>query len=100
MMTGQWKVPLFEPDFGPAEAEAVLQPLRDQWVTMGETTGRLEAEFARRCGVKHAIAMTNCTAALHLAMIAAGVGPGDEVIVPTLTFVATANAVKGWSALR
>jgi dTDP-4-amino-4,6-dideoxygalactose transaminase len=90
----QWQVPLFEPDFGPIEMEAVMQPLRDQWITIGETTSRLEAEFARRCGVKHAIAITNCTVALHLAMIAAGVGPGDEVIVPTLTFVATANAVR------
>ncbi len=90
----QWRVPLFEPHFGPIEQEAVLQPLRSQWITMGETTARLEAEFARRCGVSHAIAINNCTAALHLAMIGAGVGPGDEVIVPTLTFVATANAVK------
>ncbi|MBS0197402.1 MAG: DegT/DnrJ/EryC1/StrS family aminotransferase [Planctomycetes bacterium] len=90
----QWRVPLFEPDFGPIEMEAVMQPLRDQWITMGETTARLEAKFAERCGVKHAIAINNCTAALHLAMIGAGVGPGDEVIVPTLTFVATANAVR------
>lgn len=90
----QWRVPLFEPDFGPIEQEAVLQPLRDQWITMGETTARLEREFATSCGVKHAIAITNCTAALHLAMVCAGVGPGDEVLVPTLTFVATANAVR------
>jgi dTDP-4-amino-4,6-dideoxygalactose transaminase len=90
----QWRVPLFEPDFGTAEAEAVMQPLRDQWITMGETTAKLEAEFAQACGVKHAIALTNCTVALHLAMIGAGIGPGDEVIVPTLTFVATANAVR------
>lgn len=90
----QWRVPLFEPNFGPLEMEAVTQPLRDQWVTMGETTARLEAAFAARCGVGHAVAINNCTAALHLAMIGAGIGPGDEVIVPTLTFVATANAVR------
>lgn len=71
-----------------------MQPLRDQWITMGETTARLEAQFAQAGGFKHAIAITNCTAALHLAMAVAGVGPGDEVIVPTLTFVATVNAVK------
>jgi dTDP-4-amino-4,6-dideoxygalactose transaminase len=90
----QWRVPLFEPNFGELEMEAVVAPLRDQWVTMGERTLRLEEEFARRCGVKHAIAVNNCTAALHLAVMAAGIGPGDEVICPTLTFVATANAVR------
>ena len=61
---------------------------------MGETTARLESQFAQAGGFRHAFAITNCTAALHLAMAAAGVGPGDEVIVPTLTFVATVNAVK------
>jgi len=90
----KWRVPLFEPDFGELELAAVAQPLRDQWITMGETTARLEGAFAKACGAKHAIAINNCTAALHLAMIGAGVGPGDEVIVPTLTFVATANAVR------
>lgn len=61
---------------------------------MGEITAQLEAAFARRCGVKHAIAVNNCTAALHLAVEAAGIRPGDEVICPTLTFVATANAIR------
>ena len=89
-----WRVPLFEPDFGAEELAAVQQPLRDGWLTMGEVTLRLESEFAARCGVKHAIAVNNCTAALHLAVLGAGIGPGDEVICPTLTFVATANAVR------
>lgn len=89
-----WRVPLFEPNFGVEELEAVQKPLRDGWITMGEVTLRLEAEFAARCGVKHAIAVNNCTAALHLAVLAAGIHPGDEVICPTLTFVATANAVR------
>lgn len=89
-----WRIPLFETDFGPAELEAVQKPVRDGWITMGEITAQLEREFAERCGVKHAIAVNNCTAALHLAVAAAGIGPGDEVICPTLTFVATANAVR------
>jgi dTDP-4-amino-4,6-dideoxygalactose transaminase len=89
-----WKVPLFEPDFGAEELAAVQQPLRDHWITMGEVTNRLESEFASRCGVKHAIAVNNCTAGLHLAVLAAGIKAGDEVICPTLTFVATANAVR------
>jgi dTDP-4-amino-4,6-dideoxygalactose transaminase len=89
-----WKVPLFETCFGPEELEAVQQPLRDQWITMGEVTIRFEEAFAKRCGVKHAIAVNNCTAALHLAVLAAGIKAGDEVICPTLTFVATANAIR------
>ena len=63
-----WRVPLFEPDFGPEELEAVQVLLRDGWITMGERTLRLESEFAARCGVKHAIAVNNCTAGLHLAV--------------------------------
>lgn len=89
-----WRVPLFEPDFGEAELDAIRKPVLNQWITMGEITAQLEAEFARRCGVKHAIAVNNCTAALHLAVEAAGIKSGDEVICPTLTFVATANAVR------
>lgn len=85
---------MFEPNFGAEELAAVQRPLRDGWITMGEVTLRLEAEFAKRCGVKHAMAVNNCTAALHLAVLAAGIRPGDEVICPTLTFVATANAVR------
>jgi dTDP-4-amino-4,6-dideoxygalactose transaminase len=61
---------------------------------MGEETRNFEIEFARFIGAKHALAVTNATAALHLACLAVGVGPGDEVIVPSLTFVATANAVR------
>lgn len=89
-----WQVPLFAPDFGAAELEAVQKPIREQWITLGEITLQLEAEFAARCGVKHAIAVSNCTAGLHLAVLAAGIKAGDEVICPTLTFVATANAVR------
>lgn len=89
-----WQVPLFEPCFGPEELEAIQQPLRDQWITMGDVTIQLEEAFAKKCGVKHAIAVNNCTAALHLAVLAAGIKAGDEVICPTLTFVATANSIR------
>jgi dTDP-4-amino-4,6-dideoxygalactose transaminase len=61
---------------------------------MGPRTEELESEFAARAGARHAIALTNCTAALHLALAAAGIGAGDEVIVPSLTFVASANAAR------
>ena len=68
--------------------------LESRWLTMGAVTQEFEQEFARVTGTRHALAVTNGTAALHLACIAAGIQAGDEVIVPSLTFVATANAVR------
>ena len=91
-MSGDF-VPLFELDYGAAEEEAALRVLRRRWLTMGEETEALEAEMAAYLGVPHAIAVGSGTAALHMAVLAAGVRPGDEVIVPSLTFVATANSV-------
>ena len=73
---------------------AVADTLRSGWLTMGPRTQAFEAEFAEHLGVPHAVALSSCTAALHLAYLAAGVGPGDEVIVPGITFVATAAAVR------
>jgi dTDP-4-amino-4,6-dideoxygalactose transaminase len=87
------RIPLSDLDFGPEEEAAVLDVLRRRWLTMGAVTAEFEAEFARLLGVKHALAVSNGTHALHLACLALGIGPGDEVIVPALTFVATANAV-------
>jgi len=72
---------------------AVVAVYRSGWLTMGPCTAELERRFADYTGAPHAIAVANGTAALHLACLAAGIGPGDEVIVPSLTFVATANAV-------
>jgi dTDP-4-amino-4,6-dideoxygalactose transaminase len=89
-----WRIPLFDLDYGEEEESAVLAVLRSKWLTMGEVTGRFEAAFAEEIGVRHAVAVTNGTVALHLACLATGVGPGDEVIVPALTFVATAAAVR------
>ena len=93
-LNGQWRVPLADIDLGPEEEAAVLDVLRRRWLTMGGVTAAFEADFAALTGAEHALAVTNCTAALHLAGLALGWGPGDEVIVPSLTFVATANAVR------
>ena len=90
----EWRIPLSDIDFGLEEELAVLDVVRSRWLTMGAVTGRLEQEFADFVRVKHAIAVNSATAALHLACVAAGLGPGDEVILPSLTFVATANAVR------
>ena len=89
-----WKVPLADIDFGVEEEEAVLRVVRSRWLSMGEETQNFEQEFSAFTGAKHAFAVTNATAALHMACMAVGLGAGDEVIVPSLTFVATANAVR------
>ena len=88
-----WKIPLFDVDFGPEELEAVQRPVRAGWVTMGEEVQAVEEDLRRRIGVEHCFAVTNGTAALHMACVAAGLGPGDEVLCPTLTFVASANVI-------
>ena len=88
-----WKYPLSDIDLNDQENEAVNEVLTSKWLTMGEVTKRFEDEFAKFTEVKHAIAVTNCTAALHLAFKGLGIGYGDEVIVPSFSFVATANAI-------
>ena len=92
--TTPWRIPLADVDLGAEEEAAVLAVLRRRWLSMGEVTAAFEADFTALTGARHALAVTNCTAALHLAGLALGWGPGDEVIVPSLTFVATANAVR------
>lgn len=86
-------IPLFDLHYGEEEERAVLRTLRSGWISMGPNVRGLEEAFAARLGVRHAVATTNCTAALHLALRVLGIGPGDEVIVPSLTFVATVNVV-------
>jgi dTDP-4-amino-4,6-dideoxygalactose transaminase len=86
------RLPLSDLNFGPEEEEAVLRVLRSKWLTMGAVTQAFEDEFAQLMGVKHAFAVANGTVALHLAYSALGLQMGDEVILPALTFVATANA--------
>jgi len=90
----EWRVPLSDIDLGEEEIQAVTGVLKSKWLTMGEVTQRFEQAFAKYLGVRHAFAVSNATVALHLANAVLGIGPGDEVIVPSLTFVATANAVK------
>lgn len=90
----EWRVPLADVNFGEEEITAVSEVLRSGWLSMGGITRQFEQEFAGFIGAKHALAVTNATSALHLACVAAGIGPGDEVIIPSLTFVATANAVR------
>ena len=89
-----WKIPLADIDFDSREEAAVLEVIRSRWLTMGGVTQAFEEEFASFIGAHHAIAVANATAALHLACLGVGIGPGDEVIVPSLTFVATANAIR------
>jgi perosamine synthetase len=76
------------------DVAAVVEVLRSDWLTTGPAVERFEHAFAGLVGAQHAVAVTNGTAALHVAMLAAGIGPGDEVIVPTLTFAASANAAR------
>jgi dTDP-4-amino-4,6-dideoxygalactose transaminase len=88
-----WRVPLADVRITEDELEAVVATYRTGWLSMGPQTEAFEREFAEYVGAPHAFAVANGTAALHLACAAAGLGPGDDVVVPSMTFVATANAV-------
>jgi dTDP-4-amino-4,6-dideoxygalactose transaminase len=90
----EWRVPLADVEVGEPEISAAMDAYRSGWLSMGPRTEELEERFAGYVGTTHAIAVANGTAALHLICIAAGLTPGDEVIVPSLTFVATANAIR------
>lgn len=89
-----YRIPLFDLNFDAAEEAAVGEVLRSRWISTGPRTAEFEQRFAELVGARHAVAVANCTCALHLAMLVCGIGPGDEVIVPSLTFVATVNAVR------
>lgn len=89
-----FRIPLFDLNFDAEEENAVREVLQSRWISAGPKTAEFEAAFAQALGARHAIALTNCTAALHLALLVAGIGENDEVICPSLTFVATANAVR------
>jgi len=86
-------LPFHLPSIGDEEIAAVVETLRSGWLTSGPRVKQFEAEFAAFVGARNAVAVNSCTAALHLALEALGVGPGDEVIVPTMTFTATAEVV-------
>ena len=87
-------IPVYTPLLDGREEKYVLDAVRSGWISsLGRYVTRFEEDFARFCGVRAAVSVCNGTVALHLALHALGIGPGDEVIVPSLTFVATANAV-------
>jgi dTDP-4-amino-4,6-dideoxygalactose transaminase len=89
----QVDIPLADAHFGEREVDAIGSVLRSGWLSMGDITQQFEAKFAEFVGARHAIAVTNGTAALHLACAALGIGEGDEVLCPSLSFVATSNAI-------
>jgi dTDP-4-amino-4,6-dideoxygalactose transaminase len=89
-----WRVPLADVVITDAELEEVMEAYRSGWLSMGPRTVAFEEAFAEYAGARHAVAASSGTAALHLMCLAAGLGAGDEVIVPSLTFVATVNAIR------
>ncbi len=87
-------IPFALPDLSEAEIQAVVNVLRSGWITTGQKVKEFEARFGQAVGSSHCVAVNSCTAALHLALEAVGVRPGDEVILPTMTFAATAEVVR------
>ena len=87
-------IPVMRPWLGQEEAAAAAEAVASGWIAQGPRVREFEEAFATAVGAPHAVAVSSCTAALHLALIAAGIAPGDEVIVPSLSFIATANAVR------
>jgi dTDP-4-amino-4,6-dideoxygalactose transaminase len=94
-----WRIPLSDIDFDGDEIVAVEEVLKSRWLTMGRVTQEFEIAFAAYTAAKHALAVTNATAALHMACMAIGLKSGDEVIVPSLTFVASANCIRYTGAI-
>lgn len=92
------KIPFYKPSIGPEEIDEVVHTLRSGWLTTGPKTKQFESEFAAYLGHKHAVAVNSCTAALHLALEAIGLKAGQGVLVPTLTFAATAEVVRYFGA--
>lgn len=90
----EYRIPLFDLNFDKAEEQAVLDTLRSRWISTGPKNMEFENKFASMMGAKYAVALSNCTVALHLALKIAGIKKGDEVICPSLTFVATVNAIR------
>src|SRR6185295_408369 len=92
------KIPFYKPSIGEDEINEVVDTLRSGWLTTGPKTKQFEKEFAAYIGQKHAVALNSCTAALHLALEAIGLKAGQGVVVPTMTFAATAEVVRYFGA--
>ena len=89
-----YKIPLYQPSLSGNEKKYVNQCLDTSWISgKGKFISEFESKFAHYIGVRHAIAVCNGTIALHLALVALGIGEGDEVIVPTFTYIAAVNAI-------
>lgn len=95
----EYKIPLFDLNFDKAEEDAVIKTLRSKWISTGPVTAAFERKFAEMLQVNHTVALANCTVSLHLALLLIGIKPGDEIICPSLTFVATANAIRYLNAI-
>jgi dTDP-4-amino-4,6-dideoxygalactose transaminase len=91
--TVTFSIPITKPFFGREEEEALTDVLRSGWIAQGSRVAQFERTVAEYVGVRHAVATSSCTTALHLALVLHGIGPGDEVILPSFTFIATANSV-------
>jgi dTDP-4-amino-4,6-dideoxygalactose transaminase len=99
MPTRKEFLPFCLPTIGPKEKEEILSVLDSGWLTAGSVTKRFEKALAAYVGEEHAVALSSCTAALHLSLLALGVGPRDEVIVPSLTFCSTVNVIVHCGAI-
>ena len=95
----EWKICLSDLVYGEEEERAVLEVLRSQWLTVGPRTAEFEEKVAQFVGARFAVCLSSCTAGLHLALQALDIGPGDEVLVPSLTFVATVNVILNRGAV-
>ncbi len=93
-MECEWRIPFFEPDLGQAEIDALTAVIKSKWLTMGDVTSDFESQFSEFIGCRHSVAVSSCTAALHVALRCLDLSADDEVICPALTFVATANAIR------
>jgi perosamine synthetase len=87
-------IPIAKPYLTKKEAKAAYDTILTGWITQGPRVAEFEQKFAAYTGAKYAVAVSNCTTALHLAMIVSGIGVGDEVICPSMSYIATANAIK------
>jgi dTDP-4-amino-4,6-dideoxygalactose transaminase len=93
-MTGNYNIPIAKPCFTGEETELIAEVMKTGWVCQGPMVARFEEAVAKYTGAKHAVAVSSCTTALHLAMLVNGIGVGDDVICPSYSFIATANGIK------